>query len=263
MSDILHPIRAWRRRRLRRRAIPDAWAPWIQALPLLRDVPDGDRDELAGHLQILLAEKRFFGCGGLAVDEQVRVTIAAQAAVLLLHRNAEPFPSLRSILVYPDAFRAPVEEWSDDGWVVTEGTEVRSGEASEFGQVVLSWADICDDIRNPGGGANVVLHEFAHHLDLENGALDGTPRLAGPQAARNWATTMAAAYQALQDAVDAGREDGVLDPYAAEDPSEFFAVLVETFFDAPVGLRDHHPDLYACLSGYFGQDPASWTAGRS
>ena len=226
-------------------------------------LPAADRDEVNGHLQVLLAEKRYFGCGGFAVDEQVGVTIAAQAAILLLHRDAEPFPSLRSILVYPDAFRAPVEEWSDDGWVVTQGTEVRSGEASEFGQVVLSWADICEDLRNPGGGANVVLHEFAHHLDLENGALDGTPRLADPRAARDWSATMAAEYEALQAAVDAGREDVFLDPYAAEDPSEFFAVLVETFFDAPAGLRDHHPGVYACLSGYFRQDPAGWTSANS
>ena len=221
-----------------------------------RGFPKRIRDELGGHIQIFLEEKRFEGCGGLELDDRIRVTIAAYASVLLLHRNTDYYPQLESILVYPHAYQAPSERHHGD-YLVEEGTEVREGESWYRGSMVLSWKDVRRGADDPADGENVVFHEFAHQLDDESGAGDGTPPLEGRDKWREWVRVFEHEYGELQNAADLGRPS-VLDPYGAESPSEFFAVATECFFERPRELRRRHQELYDQLRGFYRQDPAQW-----
>ncbi len=252
-------LTGWRRRRILAQPFPADWRTLIeQEIPLTCALPAADRDALYPLVQVFCAEKRFHGCAGFTVGEREAVVIAAQACVLLLRRDTDIFPGVSRVLVYPEAFLVPIQDWSEDGLVVTEGSEARIGEAGEFGDVVLSWRDIEADLREPWYGQNVVVHEFAHQLDLENGASDGTPRLPDSAAYQAWAGTLQGEYDDLCAAADAG-EDTFLDPYATQNPAEFFAVVCEYFFDLPGELRARHPPLYDQLQSYFRQDPAGWT----
>lgn len=249
-----------RRRRARLRATPqpESWARILDRnVPLARRMPAADRAELVGHAHVLLAEKHFEGCGGLMLTDDHRVTIAAQAALLLLHRETDYFPRLRSILVYPDAYVVDGEHELEDG-IVSEEPEEYSGHTQErLGAVVLSWRDIRADARAPDDGVNLVLHEFAHQLDFEDGEADGVPLHDDVAAARTWGELLATELARLRREVDSGVRT-VLDPYGAEDPVEFFAVATETFFEIPADLRAAHPALYDALRRYYRQDPASW-----
>jgi hypothetical protein len=205
-------------------------------------------------MQIFLAEKRFEGAGGLAVTEEMRLIIAAQACLLLLHRDLDYFPRMTSVVVYPGEFRSPRRDWDDAG-VVTEWMETRAGESFSGGTVVLSWEDVRLGLTDEWPGYNVVLHEFAHQLDEENGTLDGTP----PMPAKEWlpfVEVMQRQYTLLLEADERG-EETFLDPYGAEHPVEFFAVATESFFTQPRDLLQNHPDLYGVLSRYYCQDPAA------
>ncbi len=247
-----------RRRRLLTQPFPAEWLRIIDhEIALCGALPAADRAALCPLVQRFCSEKKFHGCAGFSVGQRERVVIAAQACILLLHRETELFPDVHAVLVYPEPFVVPTREWSADGMVVTEGSEARIGEAGDNGQVVLSWQDIESDLANPGHGHNVVLHEFAHQLDLENGASDGTPRLADHAAYQAWARELQAEYDHLRAAADAGRHT-FIDPYAAEHPAEFFAVVSEYFFDLPGALKDRHPRLYEQFQHYYLQDPASW-----
>ena len=179
------------------------------------------------------------------------VAIAAQACLLMLNRSARIFDELRAILVYPDEFvvRDAVEE---DG-VVTERERALSGESWDTSRIILSWRDV----RDAGDGYNVVLHEFAHYLDLEGGAANGAPLLDGPRDYARWARVMRRAYDALAARSRAG-EATLLDPYGSEDEAEFFAVATEAFFELPRELAADHPDVYAELSRFYRLDPARW-----
>ncbi len=225
-------------------------------MSLVQRLSDADREELKGHIQVLLAEKRFEGAGGLTMTDEVRVTIAAQAAVLLLRRETDYYPGLSSIVVYPDEYLAPFEEVDETG-VVTEGSDQRSGESWEEGTLVLSWEDVLMGGAEGEYPYNVVLHEFAHQLDAEDGGASGIPLLGSRAARRMWTRTLRAGYERLQDDVRRGRKT-VLDPYGAESPAEFFAVATECFFETPVTLQERHPELYSELVRYYRQDPAAW-----
>ena len=245
-----------RRARIRASPFPLAWSSVLEALPIYSRLPEEDRDELGGHIQIFLGEKRFEGCGGLALHDRIRVTIAAYASVLLLHRNTDYYPQLESILVYPHAYQAPSERHLGD-YLVEEGTEVREGESWYRGAMILSWKDVRRGADDPADGENVVFHEFAHQLDDESGAGDGTPPLEGRDKWREWVRVFEHEYGELQNAADLGRPS-VLDPYGAESPSEFFAVATECFFERPCELRRRHRELYDQLRGFYRQDPAEW-----
>ena len=249
-------FRERRRRRVRARAFPGEWDAVLDTLPLCRRLPDADRTELRGHIRVLLDEKRFEGCAGMVVTDEIRLTIAAHAACLLLHRKTAYFPQLESILVYPHAYEAPSERHIGD-YVVEEGTEVREGESWYRGSMVLSWDDVQRGVSDLSDGENVVLHEFAHQLDDESGEADGTPLLEGRRQWRDWVRVFQAEYEALQEADARGRRT-LLDPYGAESPSEFFAVATECFFERPRKLGQRHPELYDQLRRYFRQDPAAW-----
>lgn len=246
-----------RRERLRRQPFPDEWRHIIERnVPLFRRLPERDREELLGHVQVFLAEKYFEGCGGLELTDEIRVTIAAQACVLLLHRESDYYPRVTSILVYPSTYVAE-EERSIGGGIWEEGGEVRLGHTHErMGVIVLAWDAALHGSRIWGDGPNVVLHEFAHQLDFENASTDGTPALESRQQYLSWARVLGAEYDELRRA-DAVGEESFIDTYGAQNPAEFFAVVTEVFFERPRDLRTRHPELYAELSRFYRQDPAS------
>jgi hypothetical protein len=243
-----------RRRRLRNGPLPDRWHRCLEEqLPLFRQLSSADREELLRHVQVFLHEKRFEGVGGVTVTEEMALLIAAQACLLLLHRQGDYFPRMTSVVVYPGEFRSPRRDWDEAG-VVTEWMDVRSGESFSGGTVVLSWEDVRLGLTEQWGGYNVVLHEFAHQLDEEDGIINGTPPMAR-ELRPLFVEVMEREYGALLAADEAGVET-FLDPYGAEHPSEFFAVAVESFFTQPRELLRLHPDLYGILARYFHQDPA-------
>jgi Mlc titration factor MtfA (ptsG expression regulator) len=249
-----------RRRRLRGRPFPKEWLALIQRhVVFFRRLSVSDRTELLGHVQVFLAEKRFEGCGGFEITDEVRVTVAAQACLLLLHRRTDYFPGLLTILVYP--FSYMVEEKrqiAEHLW--EEGAVSRLGETGRrMGSLVLSWGAVKHGAADPADGKNVVLHEFAHQLDYENHAADGLPALATREQQLAWAAVMKAEFASLQAADQSGIPT-LLDTYGATNPAEFFAVSVEAFFERPRALRDRHPKLYAQLRNYFRQDPVEFSA---
>ena len=257
---ILTLLRQRRRRWLRTRPFPEKWLTLIQRhVAFFRRLSASDRTELLGHIQVFLAEKRFEGCGGFAITDEVRMTIAAQACLLLLHRRTDYFPGLLTILVYPLTY--VVEERRQVGeHVWEEGTVSRLGETGRrMGSLVLSWGAVKHGVADPSDGKNVVLHEFAHQLDFENEAADGVPGLATREQQLAWAAVMRAEFASLR-AADESCIPTLLDTYGATDPAEFFAVSVEAFFEQPQALRAHHPKLYAELRKYFQQDPVEFSA---
>ena len=218
-----------------------------------------DRAELLGHVQVFLAEKRFEGCGGLAITDEMRVTIAAQACLLLLHRRTDYFPGLLTILVYPSTYMVEEKrQVAEHVW--EEGSMTRLGETGRrMGSLVLAWGAVKHGAADPADGKNVVLHEFAHQLDYENHAADGVPELATREQQLAWSEVMRIEFASLRAADESGIPT-LLDTYGATDPVEFFAVSVEAFFERPRALRAHHPRLYAELRKYFNQDPIEYSA---
>src|SRR5262245_10672992 len=245
-----------RRARLRQRPLSPEWLAIVERnVPYYRLLAPDEQRELQRHIQVLLAEKRFEGLGGLTMTDEIRLTIAAQAAVLLLHRDTDYFPELRSILVYPSAYVAHTPRRQPDGTVI-EGPEVRSGESWHRGPVVLSWDDVLRGASDAGDGRNVVFHEFAHQLDSESGASDGAPALGLRSRYIAWARVLGREFERLRQDVAWGRA-ALIDAYGAVNPSEFFAVVTESFFERPLALRARHPELYEQMAAFYRQDPAA------
>jgi Mlc titration factor MtfA (ptsG expression regulator) len=254
-------IKRRRRARLRATRLPDEWSGIIaRNVPLVARLDEADRAELHGHIQVFLDEKLFEGCGGLVLNDEVRVTIAAQACLLLLHRDTPCYPTVRTILVYPHTYVAPANQHVGGG-LIHEGESVRLGESWHHGIVILSWDDVLHGAADIHDGQNLVLHEFAHQLDEEDGAATGAPLL--PERTRYvaWARVLGAEFERLQEAAARGRRT-VLDTYGATNPAEFFAVVTEMFFERPIDLRRQHPELYEQLHRYYDQDPAALLGAR-
>ncbi|MGM0449818.1 MAG: zinc-dependent peptidase [Pseudomonadota bacterium] len=244
--------RSWWRKKQLQRPFPDQCRAILESqVPLYRRLPDELRHQHEQHVQLFLAEKAFYGCDGFEVDDSVRLTIAGHACLLIIARNFSDFDGINSILVYPDRYR--VRDMESDGLVVSESNEIRAGEASSLGQVVLAWTECEEGAVNADGDHNVILHEFAHQLDYLDGTADGAPPLSGDQA-RHWQETMTRAYEHLRDSLR-HHEKPWLDPYGATEPAEFFAVLTETFFQHPDHLEAEQPEVYETLRGYFRFDP--------
>ena len=206
-----------------------------QNFPTYNRLSPADQEELQGHIQVFLDEKYFEGCGGLELTEEMKVTIAAQACLLLLHRETDYYPRLITILVYPDAYVAKSIEPLGAG-VVSESETARLGEAWRDGVVVVSWDDVQRDAKVPDDGHNVVLHEFAHQLDWQDGLADGAPILDHEGEYTPWARVLGDEFEKLRRNIELGRSD-VLDEYGATNPAEFFAVATECFFERPLQLR--------------------------
>ena len=252
-------LKELRRRRLQARPFPKEWLALVRRhVVFFSRLSASDGAELLGHVQVFLAEKRFEGCGGFTITDEVRVTIAAQACLLLLHRKTDYFPGLLTILVYPLTYM--VEEKRQIGeHVWEEGMVSRLGETGRrMGSLVLSWGAVKHGAADPSDGKNVVLHEFAHQLDYENQATDGVPGLATREQQLAWSEVMQAEFASLRAADETGIPT-LLDIYGATNPAEFFAVSVEGFFEQPHALRSRHPKLYAALRNYFQQDPVEFS----
>jgi Mlc titration factor MtfA (ptsG expression regulator) len=248
-----------RRARLRRQGFPEAWQRILRRrVKSYRRLPAQLQQQLKEHMQVFLAEKDFIGCDGLVVTDEMRVTIAALACLLILNRETDYYPNLRQVLVYPGAFVVDMEE-SDEAGVVRNDSHVLSGESWSQSQVILSWEDVVEGAAVDDDGYNVVIHEFAHQLDQEAGYANGAPELATRGQYARWSRVLGEEYERLRASVEAG-EQSLLDDYGATDPAEFFAVLAEVFFEQPLPLREENPVLYDELSRFFRVDPANWPA---
>lgn len=249
-------VRKSRREKLLAAAFPDEYRRIIERnVPLYRRLPGSLKQELGGLINVFLGEKHFEGCGGLEITDEIKVTIAAQACILLLNRRTRYFAKLRTILVYPQTYVA--KTISSGGGLVVEGRSVRLGESWQSGPVVLAWDSVTGGTSNAADAQNVVIHEFAHQLDQEDGSADGAPILEHRSRYRAWAEVLSAEYEALQKKKKKHRRS-VMSKYGATNPAEFFAVATETFFEKPRQMQKRHPELYAELKDYYKLDPAEW-----
>jgi Mlc titration factor MtfA (ptsG expression regulator) len=257
VSAIWHHRHVARQRSLRARPFPPQWQAILeQNFTLYPHLPSNLRAQLHQLINVFMAEKTFEGCGGLEITEEMEVSIAAQACLLLLNRElTDVYPDLHTILVYPNAYVAESPRLFA-GQVIREPS-ARAGESWTRGEVVLAWDHVEHGAHAMDDGHNVVMHEFAHQLDQEDGRADGAPRLRKGQSYAAWARILSADYEQLCKEVRNHVED-VMDAYGATNPAEFFAVATETFFEKPKLLKKKHPGLYRELSEYYGVDPGQW-----
>ena len=251
---------AWLKRRrreaIRHRPFSANWQAIIDKnVPYVAALPPQDRDELAEHVQVFLAEKRFEGCDGLQITDEVRVTIAAQACVLLLHRETDYYPNLVSILVYPTTYLVPGGERAPNG-LPADAPQARLGESWGRDIVVLAWDGVVSGASDIHDGHNLVLHEFAHQLDQEDGSSDGAPILPRRSMYLAWTRVLGHDFDQLVRETERHHRT-LIDRYGATNPAEFFAVVTETFFEKPRQLRSKHPALYLQLQQFYRQDPAA------
>ncbi|MCH1931567.1 zinc-dependent peptidase [Shewanella sp. A25] len=246
-----------RRQRVMAKPFPKSWRNILKRrLPYFQTLPWDLQLQLKRHIHVFLDEKSFIGCDNLQINDEIRVTIAAQACLLLLNRKTDFYPNLRQILVYPDAFFVAREQ-RDGAGLVSQERKLLAGESWEQGQVLLSWKNTLEGAANPHGGNNVVIHEFAHQLDQEDGIANGAPILAHSQDYLAWSQAFSQAYQELISAIAQG-ETSIFDPYGATNPAEFFAVVTETFFAQPNALHLQYPSLYKELTHFYQLDPINW-----
>ncbi len=245
-----------RREEIREQPFPEAWLGYIEKnVGHNAYLSESDQATLRDDLRILISEKTWEGGGGLELTEEMQVTIAAEASLLLLGLDHEFYPNVESIVVYPKDYVAPARTRDPSG-VVDEYGSTRLGEAWDNGPVVISWSDAQAGSINPTDGHNVVLHEFAHKLDMRDGAADGVPKLADDAQYETWAEVMSAEFQELVAQTEKGHKS-LIDSYGATNPAEFFAVTTECFFEKPVLMQEHHARLYTALRDFYHQDPAA------
>ena len=249
-------LRNWKRKRtLDRHRIDDAlWKRALEHLPFLRGL-SGDETRRLRELAILfLAEKQITPVRGLVLSDDDRVEIALQACLPVLELGLDWYDGWVGIVVHPSDFHVQRSETGEDG-VVHEWHDDLAGESWPGGPVVLSWEALDDSGSVPEGGANVVIHEFAHKLDMMAGEADGVPPQPSAAAREQWIAVFDAAFDRFCSQIEAGRET-FLDPYAAEHEAEFFAVASEAFFESPHALRRDFPELYDRFMGFYRQDPS-------
>lgn len=248
---------AHRRNRVKDNPFPDEWRRILKRrAPYFLRIPADLQLQLKRHMQVFIAEKRFVGCNGLVVTDEMRVVIAFYACLLILNRRDYYYPSLSQILIYPGEFIVD-KKLVDDAGVVQHERQILAGESWVQGQVILSWEDVRAGAANPDDSYNVVIHEFAHQLDMESGDANGAPMLDDAEDYESWSNVLGEEFNRL--AMQARtRESSLLDHYGATDPAEFFAVISETFFEQPRELAVESPDLYEQLRRFYHVDPASW-----
>jgi Mlc titration factor MtfA (ptsG expression regulator) len=251
-------VKRKRRERWQREAFPERWHRLLgEHVAFYRWLPETLRNRLQALVQVFVHEKTFVGCNGLTVTDEMRVIIAAHACLLVINRPRVPsaglYEDLFSILVYPSPFIVAETKAIGHG-LIAEGRRVLSGQAWDSRRILLSW----DDVQQAElGGHNVVLHEFAHYLDMEDEVMDGAPGLGSKRAYQDWARVFWNEFGQLRAALYAGQPT-LIDAYAATSPAEFFAVVTETFFQHPHELAVAHAPLYAQLQKYFRVDPTTW-----
>ena len=247
----------WRLKRALSRPLPaDGLAIIENNIPVYRHMPAPLQQQLRRLVVQFLYQKKFVGCGGLEVTDEMRYTIAGQACLLLLNRDTRVYPELDTILVYPNEFVVTRNEVGPGG-VVTPSANGLLGESWGDGRVVLAWDHVQRGANDWTDGQNVVLHEFAHQLDSESGAANGAPYLPSITSYRSWATVLSRDFDNLRhDAIY--HQHSVMDHYGATNPAEFFAVATETFFEKPYQMAEHHAELYAEFLKFYQVDPRDW-----
>ena len=254
---------AGRRRRLKGESLPDAWRGIIERnVPAWAGLTDEQRARLGGLVNVFLDDKTFEGAGGLEITDEIRVTIAAQACLLLIGRDPErPYPGLRSVIVYPHAYVGTGKAVGPGG-VVTESEDVRLGESwsgvlgsAGGGPVVVAWDEVRRGGCDPHDGRNVVYHEFAHQLDGQATGMDGAPALGSSPRYTAWARVLGSEFESLRETLEAGGASDIR-AYGATNPAEFFAVITEAYFERPERLRARHPALFEQLRAFYGWAPA-------
>jgi len=250
-------VRDWKRKRvLEKHAVNDAlWAGAAASLPFVAGLDADQTARLKKMAVLFLAEKQLTLLAGAELSDAERLSIAIQACLPILELGLDWYDGWVGVLVYPGDFRVRKTELDENG-VMHEWDDELAGESWDGGPVVLSWAAVGEAGSVSEGGANVVIHEFAHKLDMRNGDADGLPPLHPGMDVAVWSAVLKEAHEGFREVVERGRETW-LDPYAAEDPAEFFAVASEAFFEAPVELRRRYADLYAQFVLFYKQDPAS------
>lgn len=243
------------RERLKSQPMPDVWREILRhRVRHYSQLDAHHRSRLEDCVKILAAERSFEGCGGLTLTDEVRITVCGQASLLLLGVDGYFFDRVPSILIYPESYVRP--GGLGGGMIVDEDQEY-AGEAWRGGPIVLSWRDVVRGGQHAGDGHNVVLHEFAHHLDGLDGEMGGQPPLDNADLRRRWTAIMEPEYAAHVKATRHG-DPTLIDPYGATNPAEFFAVSTECFFETPREMQLHHPAWYAVLSEFYHLDPAEW-----
>ena len=255
---MFHWLRDYRRAEVRKRRFPPEWDAFLYANVVhFRVLDEGEREELRAMVQVFLDEKLWEGCGGLELTDELRVTIAAQACLLQLGLPHDYYRNVESILVYPTTIMIPERQTGVFEHVVApvEPSRPIVGQAFTHGSVILVWDAVLRGARHPEQGHNVVYHEFAHKLDMLDGAADGTPPLADREQLADWISVCTHEFVHLQRTASQGHKSFV-DAYGARNAAEFFAVATEEFFDRPVTLHENAHELYHILSNYYRQDPA-------
>lgn len=239
----------------RRHGLPDGWLDIVEdRVSVWHLLDDRDRAVLETTSDWLLRHKHWEAAHGFALTDEITVTLAAQASLLVLGLDVDEYRELSAIVVYPTAMLSRGERAGPARGTATDDDVPILGEAHDHrGPVLIAWDDAEAASRHPGSGHNVVLHELAHKLDMADGLVNGAPPLAGRVDPDRWRSVCSEAFEALA----AGIDRPPLQPYGATDPAEFFAVATEAFFDVPVLLRDREPDLYEILRDFYRQDPAA------
>ena len=250
-------LRRYRQKQvLRTAALPDSlWRDACAALPFLAQYDASELARLRDLVVLFLDAKSIVGAQGHDVTPLQRTIIAAQACVLVLELDLALYDGFENIVVYPGEF-VPGWEYEDEYGVVHRQDDALAGEAMHGGPVILSWPDVAASADWDDAQMNLVIHEFAHKIDMRDGDANGCPPLADDAARGVWQRVMRAAYADFCARVERG-EDTEIDPYAAENPGEFFAVLSEVFFADPLLLRHDYPDVYAEFARFYRQDPAA------
>jgi Mlc titration factor MtfA (ptsG expression regulator) len=252
-------IFSWLKKRRRRQLLampfPAEWLVLLQKnVRHYAFLSEAEQARLRDAMRIFIAEKNWEGCGGQEMTDEIKVTVAALACLLVLGVEDSHYDRMQSILVYPSAYGIPGNTVGRDGLIHED--EARLGEAWYRGPVILSWEDVRYEARHPWQGRNLVFHEFAHQLDMLDGVINGTPPLGSPEQYRRWQEVMTAEYQRLIHESEHGRAT-LLDEYGTTNEGEFFAVATECFFERPAEMARRHPQLYEVLRGYYRQDPAT------
>lgn len=235
----------------------DEWVELLERdVPLYSVLPEDLRLLLNERIALFIESTGFEGCNGLELTDAMILTIAAQACMLVLNREGEPYPELRTVYIYPTTFSS-VQKSRDAMGIITEGKVSRLGESWETGSVVLAWDSVEQGARNIHDARNVTFHEFSHQLDHQDGATDGAPPLSSRDSYRSWARVFGENYSDFHELLEAGKQT-LIDPYGATNPAEFFAVSTETFFEKPKQLHEERPELYGELSRFYGVDPRKW-----
>lgn len=251
---------AWPRYKLSRAVEEPFPAPWRKILmhnfPVYRRMPTDLQMQLKTRIKQFIHEKTFTGCGGLEITDEVKVTVAASACLLVLNRDTDVYAGLEYILVYPNAFLVQRETFDESG-LPNSSQRGLLGESWSNGKVILSWEDVLHGNKNFRDGSNVAIHEFAHQLDTESGATNGAPFMGNAARSERWSKVFTNEFQRLRQAASQGDET-LINKYGATEPAEFFAVVTETFFEKPVHMLAEHPALFNELKGYYKVDPRDW-----